>query len=220
MTSPLTARRRRQHGNPFNIRGELIRPAWRELFGRVAPFALDIGCGPGSFTLELARAHKELDVVGLEIRRHLVEELNATAAAAGIHNLHAVLANANLHLPVLFELKSLRLVTLNFPDPWYKKRHHKRRVVNPAWTRALAPHLEDGASVHIMTDYEPLAREIERTFATTPGFVNVEGEGVFAAASTTGITSERERTHARRGEPIYRLHFRYVGLATYYPRPS
>lgn len=201
--------RRRQHGNPFNIRGPLAAPDWPALFSRAAPFAVDVGFGRGAFLLELGRRHPEWNVVGLEIRKHLVDEVNERAAALELRNVHAVLANANLHIEELLPPASVAFVSVNFPDPWYKKRHHKRRVVNPEWARALLGRLAPGAEVHAMTDYEPVGLQILAVLEATPGLVNLDGAGAMAATSTTGIESEREVSHTRRGEPIYRLRFRY-----------
>ncbi len=203
--------RRRQHGNPFNIRGPVATPDWPTLFGRTAPFAVDVGFGRGAFLLELGRRHPEWNVVGLEIRKHLVDEANERAAALGLRNVHAVLANANLHLEELLPPASVAFVSVNFPDPWYKKRHHKRRVVNPGWAQALLGRLLPSAEVHTMTDYEPVGVQIREVLEATPGLVNLDGAGRMAAESTTGIESERERSHTRRGEPIYRLRFRLAG---------
>ncbi len=203
--------RRRQHGNPFNIRGPIDAPDWATVFGRVAPFAVDVGFGRGAFLLELGRRHPEWNVVGLEIRKHLVDEVNERAAAMGLRNVHAVLANANLHLEELLPPASVAFVSVTFPDPWSKKRHQKRRVVNPEWARALLGRLAPGAEVHAMTDYEPVAVQIREVLEATPGLFNVDGPGAMATASTTGIESERERSHTRRGEPIYRLRFRFGG---------
>jgi tRNA (guanine-N7-)-methyltransferase len=206
-----TRSRHRMHGNPFNIRGPVDVPEWTARFGRTAPFALDIGFAQGAFLLELARRHPEWNVVGLEIRRHFVDDLNALAAAQGVANVHAVLANANVHLDELVPPRSLAFVSVNFPDPWFKKRHQKRRVVRPEWAAALSTRMAPAGELHAMTDYEPVAQEILAVMEATPGFVNLAGPGKLAAASTTGIESERERTHQRRGEPIYRLHFRFTG---------
>jgi len=199
--------RHRLHANPFNIRGRLLVPDWTAIYGRAAPIAIDVGFGDGRFTLELARRHPEWNVLGLEIREHLVGDLGQEAAAAGLKNLHALVANANLQLDDLLPERSVVFVAVNFPDPWYKQRHHKRRVVNAAWVRLLAPKLAPKAELHAMTDYAPVAREILTVVEADSVFVNLDGAGRFATESTTGIPTERELTHLRRGEPIYRLRF-------------
>ena len=201
--------RHRLHANPFNIRGPLAAPDWTRVFGRKAPFALDVGFGDGRFTVELSRRHPEWNVVGLEIRQHLVDTLIGAARTAGLGNLHAVLANANLQLEELIPDRSVAFVAVNFPDPWFKRRHHKRRVINPTWLHVLSTKLLSGSELHAATDYEPAGREILTLVDQAPGFVNLEGRGQFAPASTTGILTEREVTHLGRGEPIYRVRYRF-----------
>ncbi len=201
--------RHRLHGNPFTVRGEMARPDWQAIYGRTASFALDVGFGAGGFLLELAALHPEWNVLGLEIREHLVEGVLAEARARGLANVHALRANANIHTDSLLPDASVAFVAINFPDPWYKKRHHKRRVVNTAWVATLARKLEGGAEIHAMSDYQPIGIQMREVFEAHPGFVNVAGTGRFAETSTTGIATEREVTHTARNEPIFRMRFRY-----------
>ena len=200
--------RHRLHANPFNIRGPIAAPDWPAIFGRRAPFALDIGFGDGRFTVELARRHPEWDVIGLEIRQHLVDGLLEAGRSAKLANLHALLANANLQLDGLLPEASVAFVAVNFPDPWFKNRHKKRRVVNPDWVRLILPKLLPRAEIHAATDYEPGARQILEVLDAEPALDNLDGHGAFAAESTTGILTEREITHTKRGEPIYRVRYR------------
>ena len=208
----LSRERHRRHANPFTIRGPIRVPDWAAIFARPAPFALDIGCGPGRFVVEIARANPAWNVVGLEIRQHLVAETLYAAQQAQLTNAHALLANANSHLETLFPDQSVAFVSVNFPDPWYKKRHHKRRVVQLPWLDMLSKKMMPGAQLHTMTDYEPIAQHMLQAIEAHGGFVNLDGPGTFATQSTTGWPSERESIHQRRGEQIYRLRFRY-GLA-------
>ncbi len=204
--------RHRQHGNPFNVHGDIERPDWPAIFGRSAPLALDIGFGAGQFAVALARRHPEWDVVGIEIRQHFVDQLLEAAQRESLRNVHAALANANTHLDPLIPDDSTVFVAINFPDPWFKNRHHKRRVVRPEWIATLSKKLRPGAELHMMSDYEPVAKQIESVLERAPDFSNVHGAGVFLSESTTGLPSEREVTHMKRGEPVYRLQFRYQRL--------
>ncbi|RYF03356.1 MAG: tRNA (guanosine(46)-N7)-methyltransferase TrmB, partial [Deltaproteobacteria bacterium] len=151
---PTEPRRHRRHANPFTLRGPIEAPDWAAKFSRRAPLALDIGCGSGLFVQALAQARPQWDVVGLEIRPHLVQQTNERMAACNLGNALCILANANAHLGELFAANSVAFVSLNFPDPWYKKRHHKRRVMQPQFLQALQPLLCDGAQIHAMTDYQ------------------------------------------------------------------
>jgi tRNA (guanine-N7-)-methyltransferase len=205
-TGAVAATRHRRHANPFTVRGPVAVPSWDSVFGRRAPLAVDVGCGPGLFVVELARARPDLNVVGLEIRQHLVEATLQAARAAELGNAHALVANANLHLGALFAPNSVAQISFNFPDPWYKKRHHKRRVLNAALLADLLPQLRPGAQVHAMTDYEPLAVQMQQTLQLCSA-LRCAHPTPFCADSTTGLPSEREKTHLSRGQPIYRLLF-------------
>jgi tRNA (guanine-N7-)-methyltransferase len=202
----ITKRRHRRHANPFTIRGPLEVPDWCVVFGRNAPMALDIGCGPGMFALELARQHPEWNVLGLEIRRHLTAHLNSEAQKEGLSNVYGCYANANVHLDSLVPDNSVVFLSINFPDPWYKKRHHKRRVVQKEWLSVLKRKLCAGAYIHTMTDYAPIAEDMHEVFSQEPGLMPESRDG-FLGASTTGIVSERELKHTARGEAVYRMKY-------------
>ena len=196
------ARRRRPHGNPFHIRGPVEKPDLAALYGREAPLAIDIGFGAGAFLLELARRRPAWNVLGLEIRDFWVDEVLSAARAEGLANLHAVVANANVHLDDLVPDGSVVFVSINFPDPWFKKRHHKRRVVRTEFLDVLARKLAPGGELHYASDYGAAAEEALEIVRSHPRF---EVRGGFAESSTTGIETERERTHTRRGDPIFRF---------------
>jgi tRNA (guanine-N7-)-methyltransferase len=173
--------------------------------------ALEVGFGRGRFLLGLARQNPQWNVLGIEIRQHLVDGVIAAAREEGLCNAHALLANANLHLDQLVPARSVAFVAVNFPDPWYKKRHQKRRVVCLAWLTVLSQKLMEGAELHAMSDYEPIAIEMRDLLEEQTGLANLEGRGQFAPRSTTGISSEREEKHMARGDPIFRLRFRFDG---------
>lgn len=205
----MTRIRHRHHANPFTVRGEIEPLELDAVFGRSAPVALDVGFGRGAFLLELARRHAEWNVVGIELRPFLVDDVTQAARAEGLHNLYAMVANANEHLSTLLPDGCVAFAAINFPDPWFKKRHHKRRVVNREWLELLSRKLVPGAQVHAMTDYAQMAHVLLKAFEALPCFVNLAGAGKFAPESTTGIMTEREVKHQGRGEPIFRLHYGY-----------
>jgi tRNA (guanine-N7-)-methyltransferase len=209
-TNRLKRRRYRQHGNPFTIRAPENMPDWDEIYGRKAPFALDIGFGEGGFTTELARNHPEWNVLGLEIRPPFVKWLIEARHEHRLNNLYGIVANANEHLPNLLENGSVEFVSINFPDPWFKTRHRKRRVVRPDWLEALLPKLKIGAQIHAMTDFQPIGRQIMSVLSSCPKLRNDSGAERYAEKSTTNIYSEREIIHSKRNEHIFRMSFTYV----------
>lgn len=193
--------RHRRHANPFSIRGEASPIDLRVIYKREAPLALDIGFGDGRFTRALAQQHPEWNVLGLEIRPHLVELLLDGTTPP---NLHAIKANATSQLDALLPDGSVAFAALNFPDPWYKRRHHKRRVLNLAWLDMLGRKLRRGARFHYVSDYFPGAEAALKVLSTHAAFAPASAAG-FLATSTTGFLTEREEIHMQRGDAIYRL---------------
>lgn len=201
--------RHRIHANPFSVPRPEVVPNWDEAFGRQAPIALEIGFGIGGFLLDLAEKHPTWNALGIEIRQHFVEGVLHDARLRQLTNVQAIVANINRDLDAVLDNQSVEFVSVNFPDPWFKKRHHKRRVVQSEFLNALSQKLRPGAVFHLMTDFTPIGEETLEIFEARDDFENLAGTGNFARESTTGITSEREITHMRRGDPISRLHYRF-----------
>ena len=130
----------RQHVNPLkaSLQTQAPAPEWRDVFADVAkPLVVDIGCGGGRFDLMFAKRHPELNVLGVDIRAPLVDRGNAWGEVAGIvDNVHFAECNATVSIgawlksyAALGDASRVDMVTIQFPDPHFKKRHHKRRVV-------------------------------------------------------------------------------------------
>lgn len=206
----VTARERhRRHANPFSLQHDPAPVDVLATYGRIAPLALDVGFGEGAFAIELARKHPEWNVLGIEIREHLCRWLNDGAAARGLKNLHGVLANASTHVEKLVPERSVGFLAINFPDPCFKRRHMKRRVLSPEWLARLTPKLMPGAELHAMSDFEPIAREMAKILDKTAHWQVIVPFGS-DKESTTGIMTEREVKHSGRGEAIYRMAYKYT----------
>ncbi|MEY3735498.1 MAG: tRNA ((46)-N7)-methyltransferase TrmB, partial [Cyanobacteriota bacterium] len=145
----------RQHVNPlsrfFQLPLELPPPA--ALFDDpTLPLHLDIGCARGRFLLALAPQEAGVNHLGVEIRRALVQAAEAERSSLALANLHFLFCNANVSLEAwLAALPAglLQRVTIQFPDPWFKKKHHKRRVLQPALLLAIAAALPAGAELFL-----------------------------------------------------------------------
>lgn len=138
------------------------------------PLLLDIGCARGRFLLRMAEAEPEWNHLGVEIRHPLVDEANRLAEEAGLENLHYSFCNAMLWLGRLLEGipdGSLQAVTIQFPDPWFKKKHAKRRMVNNEMVATISRHLSRGGRVFIQTDIESLAEEMFALFRADGRFL-------------------------------------------------
>ncbi|MEY3767682.1 MAG: tRNA ((46)-N7)-methyltransferase TrmB, partial [Cyanobacteriota bacterium] len=148
----------RQHVNPlsrfFQLPLELPPPA--ELFADPSqPLHLDIGCARGRFLLALAQQQPSVNHLGVEIRRALVSAAEADRQALGLNNLHYLFCNANVSLQdwlAALPAGQLDLVSIQFPDPWFKKKHHKRRVLQPALLLAIAAALAPGKRFFLQSD--------------------------------------------------------------------
>jgi tRNA (guanine-N7-)-methyltransferase len=142
------------------------------LFGRRAPRVLEIGCGMGETTARIAAAQPGTDFIGLEVHAPGVGSLLRQAAELGLANLRVIQHDAVEVVAAMIPEGSLAGVHVFFPDPWPKKRHHKRRLLKPAFVRALALRLAKGGYLHVATDWEDYAQEILATLAAEPLLAN------------------------------------------------
>lgn len=146
-------------------------------FGRRAPRVLDIGCGMGDTTLELARRHPENDYLAVEVHRPGVGHLIRRAAAEGVYNLRVICHDVLDVLQTGLPERSLDQVYIFFPDPWPKKKHHKRRLVSTAFLARLLPKLKSHARLYLATDWEDLAAHMLQVCDDCDGLINLAGRG-------------------------------------------
>ena len=200
--------RHRKSINPFRLQIRVERPDWATLLDPSKPIEVDCGFGRGEFILQMARRRPGVEFIGLELRRYLIEKVEQQLAEEPLPNVHVLLANVKEHLPILFDPHTLNRVYVHFPDPWTKrKRHRKRRMVDAAFVDALRALLVPGGEAHLMTDKAEVGREMLRLFEANGGFRNGCGTGQFCPESTTGIQTREEAYYMARGDRIYRLVF-------------
>ncbi len=182
------------------------REEWNRRFGGPGPLELEIGCGYGFFLMERARALPETHFVGIEIRTKLGLALQQKADRAGLENLVSLVGDARQIVPTLFAPASLKAVHIQFPDPWWKKRHLKRRLVDAQLVDLLHLVLEPEGRIYLRTDILDYGRAMVETLEDGSGrFENLHGEGHFAHDDGLGIPSNRERRYLASGTPVYRL---------------
>lgn len=133
---------------------------------------LEIGFGMGAATAELAASMPEVNFLGLEVYKPGVGKLLSRIEAGGLANIRIIHDDAILVLEQMLPEASLDGIHLFFPDPWPKKRHHKRRIVRPALTRVMASKLRPGAYLYMVTDWEEYARVALEILESTPGLEN------------------------------------------------
>lgn len=151
-----------------------IRP--QALFGRNAPLTLDIGPGMGLTTTSLAAAHPERDYLAIEVHRPGIGSLLHHASKAALNNIRALNHDAVEVIRDMLPDNSLDQVLVLFPDPWPKKRHHKRRLLNGDFARLLRPKLKPHALLYIATDWQDYAEQIPASFEQE-GYINLAGPG-------------------------------------------
>ncbi len=172
------------------------------------PLHLDIGCARGRFLLKMATIEPHWNFLGVEIREPLVEEANRIAEENNLTNLHYEFCNASYSLDKLLEqipANLLQIVTIQFPDPWYKNKHAKRRMVKDNLVEIIVKHLRISGKIYIQTDVEFLAEEMFAVFRENTNLREIESsENPFL------VKTERENAVEEKGLPIYRRMFEKI----------
>ncbi len=196
----------RQHVNPNQVHFARFRGERPVLDGR--PVELEVGCADAQFLFERAAQDPARHYVGLEIREDLVHLVNKRARAQGV-SVHAVFCQAQLHMTEIFAPGSVERVYINFPDPWFKRRHHDRRMVDAALADGIATVARPGAEVFVQSDVWEIALDAMATFERDERFVNHAGDWTFwRAGNQYGVRSWREQNAEDTGLPIWRILYR------------
>jgi tRNA (guanine-N7-)-methyltransferase len=142
------------------------------VFGRRAPCVLEIGFGMGDATARIASARPDTDFIGVEVHEAGVGALLRQIGERQLHNLRIVRHDAVEVLQQMVAPASLAAVHVFFPDPWHKKRHHKRRLIQPPLAALIASRLQPGGVLHCATDWEPYAEQMLEVLSAEPLLVN------------------------------------------------
>ncbi|MFT4218151.1 MAG: tRNA (guanosine(46)-N7)-methyltransferase TrmB [Micropruina sp.] len=145
---------------------------WASVFGRDAPLVVEIGGGTGDVIAAVAAAHPQRDHVAFEVFEPAVASTLSKCARAGVANLRVVVANGVDALGTLIEDRSLAELWTFFPDPWHKKRHHKRRLVSRPFADLVAAKLADGGVWRLATDWADYASAMREVLDDHPVLVN------------------------------------------------
>ena len=175
---------------------------WRSKTSNVRPLEMEIGFGPGSFLIARGQNNPATTFLGFEVRTKQCSELLDRVDELNLENVWVVQTDARPVLQSWIADEQLRELHINFPDPWWKKRHHKRRIFTPGFVEVAATKLETGGSVWLRTDVEAYAKHVAELFADSPLFETMSfGEGVLE-------WTHRETRCVRYGMPVYRLQMR------------
>jgi tRNA (guanine-N7-)-methyltransferase len=161
-------------------------------FGRAAPHILEIGCGMGETTVTIAAANPQTDYLGIEVHSPGVGSLLKLISEAGLTNLRVIQHDAVEVLRDMLPPAPLSGCHIFFPDPWPKKRHHKRRLIQPAFVSLLASRMRAGAYLHAATDWQDYAEHILAVLSASPDFRNT-AESYAPRPSSRPLTKFEER---------------------------
>ncbi|WP_229779482.1 tRNA (guanosine(46)-N7)-methyltransferase TrmB [Pseudomonas matsuisoli] len=177
------------------------------LFGRQASRTFEIGFGMGHSTLEMAAAAPEQDFIGVEVHKPGVGALLNGMLTAELSNIRVYSCDALEVLRDCVADASLDRVLLFFPDPWHKSRHHKRRIVQPAFAELVRRKLKVGGVLHMATDWAQYAEHMLEVMRAAPGFHNLSADGTFIPRPEERPVTKFERRGERLGHGVWDLKF-------------
>lgn len=179
-----------------------------QVFGRKAPLVLEIGFGMGDSLLEMARNEPEKDFIGIEVHPPGVGRLINVAGQEGLRNLRVYMADAMDVLEDCIPNQSIDRLQLYFPDPWHKKKHHKRRILQSAFVQQLRPKLTPGGIFHMATDWQAYAEHMLEVMNAAPGFANRFVETGYAPRPDYRPITKFEKRGERLGHGVWDLLFK------------
>jgi tRNA (guanine-N7-)-methyltransferase len=177
--------------------------SFAEIFGREAPVVLEIGFGNGETLVEQAAQSPDKNFVGIEVHEPGVGHCLLKAKAAGLTNFRVIMHDAVEVLANQVPPASLDRLNLYFPDPWPKKRHHKRRIIQDAFVELIADRLRAGGTLNIATDWANYAEHIDEVMSRSARFECVEQRTHDGEAPLDRPRTKFERRGLRKGHRIW-----------------
>ena len=175
------------------------------LFGRAAPVEVDLGCGKGRFLIAHAAAQPDLNMLGTDIQCGRLQKIRARAERSGLDQLRLLHTDTDYALEYLLPRESVRTFYLFFPDPWPKRKHHRRRLVQPGFMTLIHRTLEPGGVIHIATDHADYFQHIQRVVLADSRFSSVSPFEPPESEKT-----DFERLFTAKGAPVFRYSCRKV----------
>lgn len=177
------------------------------IFGRQAPLVLEIGFGMGDSLLEMARNEPEKDFIGIEVHPPGVGKLINNAGKEGLKNLRVYMADAMDVLDDCIPNACIDRLQLYFPDPWHKKKHNKRRILQPFFAQKILPKLKQHGVFHMATDWQAYAEHMLEVMNAASGFSNTLPAGGYAARPEYRPITKFEKRGERLGHGVWDLLF-------------
>ncbi|HTX24761.1 MAG TPA: tRNA (guanosine(46)-N7)-methyltransferase TrmB [Steroidobacteraceae bacterium] len=178
------------------------------LYGRRAPRVVEVGFGNGQHLAELATRHADRDYLGIEVHPPGVGRLLLALAASNLANVRVICHDAVEVFDSQIPPASLEEIQILFPDPWPKKRHHKRRLLQPRFAAALAERLQPGGLLRLATDWAPYAEHMLQVLNACAPLENAAPGGSFFVESNDRRPTHFEQRGRRLGHEVWELAFR------------
>lgn len=177
----------------------------QKLLKESKPLDIEIGFGKGQFVIEKAQAYKDINFVGFEVKKKLVKEAQAKIDKLELENIYIESSYANVAIPTKIPQGRVRFMYVNFPDPWWKKRHKKRRILQPDYIKLFYNALQLGGIIYVRTDVKEYEEFVIESFSEFDTFERVEHDII-----TDNIKSNREVRCMSEGLDIYYLAFKKI----------
>ena len=183
------------------------RPDWQFQFGNTNPIKLEIGFGMGNFLIEMAAKEPASNFIGIDFYHKGIRKLMARIKKLQLENIRVVYGDIRSKISILFKDKELNTIYINFPDPWPKKRHIKRRLIKPEFIKQLAQKLNFEGITYLATDSENYAHEMLEYFNAETLFQNIDGQRGFLKERIDLPKTKYEKNFINAGEKIFYLEY-------------
>ena len=189
-------------------------PDWQAQFGNHQPLKLEIGFGMGSFLIEMAAKEPHTSFIGMDFYHKGIRKLMTRKNKLQLENIRVAYGDVRFKIPLLFKDGELDTVYINFPDPWSKKRHTKRRLIKPDFVKLIGQKLAPEGRIFLATDFETYAMEMLEYFNSEPLFQNRDPASGFLENREDLPKTKYEKNFINAGHKIYYLEYSRLGVAT------
>ena len=183
------------------------RPDWKALFQNDHPLKLEIGFGNGTFLIDMAIREPQSNFIGMDFYHKGIRKVITRMDRLHLKNIRVAYGDAGEKIPILFKEGELDEVFINFPDPWPKKRHHKRRLIKPDFVEQLAGKLAPQGKIRIATDFASYAQEILEIIQADSHFRNIHQSRGFLHERNDVPKTKYEKAFLDAGKKIYYFEF-------------
>lgn len=194
-----------KHWQLYGLELDAGRLDQQQTFGRESELIVEIGFGMGDSLHNMCVASPEKNFIGIEVHPPGVGRLMNCAADSDVDNLKVFLADAKDVMGECIDDQSIDRVQIYFPDPWHKKKHHKRRLIQPEFIQAIAPKVKTGGLIHLATDWENYAEQMLEVMENESQFKNIEGKAEYSERPQWRPETKFERRGQRLGHGVWDL---------------